>query len=39
MSIDFAGWCKQVQSDMEQVLSRHLPSPGQAPAKLHSAMR
>jgi farnesyl diphosphate synthase len=39
MSIDFAGWCKQVQSDMEQVLDRHLPPPSQVPARLHEAMR
>ena len=39
MTTDFAGWCKQVQSDMEQVLAAHLPSPSQAPGKLHEAMR
>ena len=39
MSIDFAGWCKQVQSDMEQVLDKHLQSPVQTPGKLHAAMR
>jgi farnesyl diphosphate synthase len=39
MSSDFAGWCKQVQSDMEQVLDKHLPSSSQTPARLHEAMR
>jgi farnesyl diphosphate synthase len=39
MSIDFAAWCKQVQSNMESVLDKHLPPPSQTPAKLHEAMR
>ncbi len=39
MSTDFAGWCRQVQSDMEQVLSKHLPPASESPSKLHEAMR
>jgi farnesyl diphosphate synthase len=39
MSMPFAVWAKQVQTDMEAVLERHLPPVSASPAKLHEAMR
>ena len=39
MSMPFAVWAKQVQTDMEAVLERHLPPVTASPAKLHEAMR
>ena len=36
---DFQAWMGDVQSRMESVLSRVLPGPGIAPARLHEAMR
>ena len=38
MSMEFAGWRKQVQSGMEGVLAAHLPSLDVVPQKLHEAM-
>ncbi|MCA1326938.1 polyprenyl synthetase family protein [Herbaspirillum sp. alder98] len=38
-SVSFLDWMQQVQTGMEAVLDRFLPSPAVVPARLHQAMR